>query len=104
MGLPTQDAPYLLEPMAAGYASEEPRVRAALLAAAGRLFFKRPPESGRLLGGLLAAGVADPDQDVHDRALLYYRCVGGCSTGCTRLTQHSKVGHHEQSPSCPLSH
>lgn len=68
-----QDAPYLLEPLAASFASEEVSVRMALLAAAGKLFFQRPPECQRLLGTVLAAAAADSNIDVHDRALLYHR-------------------------------
>lgn len=69
-----QDAPYLLEPLAESFESEPPAVRAALLTAAVQLFFRRPPECARLLGRVLAGGVQDAEQDVHDRALLYYRC------------------------------
>jgi hypothetical protein len=50
-------------------------VKLALLTAAAKLFFSRPPEAQKLLGAALAAGLNDADQDVHDRALLYYRCV-----------------------------
>ncbi len=66
-------APYLLEPLAEAFASEPPPVRLALLTAAATLFFARPPEARRLLGSCLAAGVADTEPDVRDRALLYYR-------------------------------
>ena len=62
-----------MEYMAESYSNEEPSVRLALLSAAPKLFFKRPPECQKVLGTLLAAGVVDEDQDVHDRALLYYR-------------------------------
>lgn len=48
-------------------------MRLALLPAATKLFFKRPPECQLLLGTTLAAAAADSNQDVHDRALLYYR-------------------------------
>ena len=68
-----QEAPYILEDFAKGYDKEDPSVRLALLSAAAKLFFKRPPESQLLLGGLLSAGVQDDNQDVHDRALLYFR-------------------------------
>lgn len=70
-----QDAPYLLEPLAEAeaYSGEQPAVRLALLTASAQLFFKRPPESQHLLGAALACGLADQHQDVHDRALLYYR-------------------------------
>ena len=69
-----QDAPYLLEPLAEGFAEEAVPVRLALLAAVMKLFFRRPPECQKLLGSVLAAASADTNQDVHDRALLYYRC------------------------------
>ena len=45
----------------------------AMLSAVMKLFFKRPPECQQLLGATLAAAAAEPSQDVHDRALLYYR-------------------------------
>lgn len=45
----------------------------AMLSAAMKLFFKRPPECQQLLGATLAAAAAESSQDVHDRALLYYR-------------------------------
>jgi hypothetical protein len=48
-------------------------VKLALLTAAAKLFFRRPGESRKLLGACLAGGLNDSDQDVHDRALLYYR-------------------------------
>ena len=65
----------MLEPLAETevWAGEHPAVRLAALTAAAQLFFKRPPESQRLLGAVLACGLADQHQDVHDRALLYYR-------------------------------
>ena len=69
-----QDAPYLLEECAQGFANEEDEVQLALLSAAMKLFFKRPPECQHLLGAALAAASAETSQDVHDRALLYYRC------------------------------
>ena len=68
-----QDAPYLLEACAQGFAGEEDQVQLALLSAAMKLFFKRPPECQQLLGATLAAASAESSQDVHDRALLYYR-------------------------------
>lgn len=71
---PVKDAPYLLEPLAEGFAEEAVPVRMALLAAVTKLFFRRPPECQKLLGIVLAAASSDSNQDVHDRALLYYRC------------------------------
>jgi hypothetical protein len=61
-----------------GFADEPVPVRLALLAAVGNLFFKRPPECQRLLGSVLYAALADPNQDIHDRALLYYRYACTC--------------------------
>ena len=69
-----QDAPYLLEPLAEGFTEEAVPVRLALLAAVMKLFFRRPPECQKLLGSVLAAASSDTNQDVHDRALFYYRC------------------------------
>jgi hypothetical protein len=72
-------APYLLQPLAEAFGSEPPQVKLALLTAAAKLFFKRPGESRKLLGACLAGGLNDSDQDVHDRALLYYRWA--CTSG-----------------------
>jgi hypothetical protein len=77
----TAAAPYLLQPLADGFSTEPPAVRLALLTAAAKIFFKRPPEGQKLLGACLAAGLGDTDQDVHDRALLYYRWVCGGALG-----------------------
>ncbi|KAK9822016.1 hypothetical protein WJX74_000790 [Apatococcus lobatus] len=74
-GQSIQDAPYLLEPLAASFASEEVSVRIALLSAASKLFFQRPPECQQLLGAVLTAAAADSNIDIHDRALLYYRLL-----------------------------
>eukprot|EP00195_Chlamydomonas_chlamydogama_P008244 CAMPEP_0202904088 /NCGR_PEP_ID=MMETSP1392-20130828/27835_1 /ASSEMBLY_ACC=CAM_ASM_000868 /TAXON_ID=225041 /ORGANISM="Chlamydomonas chlamydogama, Strain SAG 11-48b" /LENGTH=846 /DNA_ID=CAMNT_0049591569 /DNA_START=246 /DNA_END=2786 /DNA_ORIENTATION=+ len=69
------DAPYTLETLVEGFGGEEACVRLALLTAATQLFFKRPPECQKLLGALLSAAINDNNQDVHDRALLYYRLL-----------------------------
>lgn len=70
-----QDAPYLLEPLVEEWASQAVIVRLTLLTAAAKLFFMRPAECQPVLGSTLAAAVADVDQDVHDRALLYFRLL-----------------------------
>ncbi|GAX84188.1 hypothetical protein CEUSTIGMA_g11611.t1 [Chlamydomonas eustigma] len=70
-----QAAPYVLESLVEGVAIEHPSVRLALLTAGAQLFFKRPPECKALLGSLLATCLNDAHQDVHDRALLYYRLL-----------------------------
>jgi AP-4 complex subunit beta-1 len=71
------ESPYLLEPIIDEY-DEEPSatVKLQTLSAAMKLFFKRPPEMQAMLGRLLASAVNDSaNQDVHDRALLYYRLL-----------------------------
>ncbi|KAK9142558.1 hypothetical protein Syun_011958 [Stephania yunnanensis] len=50
-------------------------VRLHLLTAVLKCFLKRPPETQKALGAALAAGLSDSHQDVHDRALLYYRLL-----------------------------
>ncbi|XP_020105678.1 beta-adaptin-like protein A [Ananas comosus] len=70
------DAPYILESLIENWDDEHaPEVRLHLLTAAMKCFFKRPPETQKALGAALAAGLADTHQDVHDRALFYYRLV-----------------------------
>jgi AP-4 complex subunit beta-1 len=71
------EAPYLLERIIDEY-EEEPSstVKIHTLAAAMKLFFKRPPEMQAMLGRLLVSAVNDTtNQDVHDKALLYYRLL-----------------------------
>lgn len=71
------ESPYLLEPIIDEYDEEtSSTVKLHILSAAMKLFFKRPPEMQAMLGRLLAAAVNDTgNQDVHDRALLYYRLL-----------------------------
>ena len=88
-----QDAPYLLEPFAENFAGEDPTVRLALLTAACQLFFKRPPECQKVLGAVLAAGIADSNVDVHDRALLYYRWGGWVGWG--QAVRAAGCGSHD---------
>lgn len=52
-----------------------PKHMQALLTAALKLFFKRPPECRKALGNVLSSGASDAAQEVHDRALLYYRLL-----------------------------
>lgn len=70
-------APYLLEPLIDTYTDEAASaVRLELLTATMKLFFKRPPESQKMLGRLLQSAVSDVTNiDVRDRALLYYRLL-----------------------------
>lgn len=71
-----QDAPYALEGLIDDWEDEiSPEVRLHLLTAVMKCFFRRPPETQKALGAALAAGLADMHQDVHDRALFYYRLL-----------------------------
>ncbi|XP_002516577.2 beta-adaptin-like protein A [Ricinus communis] len=70
------DAPYILESLVENWDDEHSaEVRLHLLTAVMKCFFKRPPETQKALGSALAAGLADFHQDVHDRALFYYRLL-----------------------------
>ncbi|MQL75158.1 hypothetical protein Taro_007510 [Colocasia esculenta] len=70
------DAPYILENLIENWDDEHSsEVRLHLLTAVMKCFFKRPPETHKALGAALAAGLADSHQDVHDRALFYYRLL-----------------------------
>ncbi|KAF6176351.1 hypothetical protein GIB67_011140, partial [Kingdonia uniflora] len=70
------DAPYILESLIDNWDDEHSaEVRLHLLTAVVKCFFRRPPETQKALGAALAAGLADSHQDVHDRALFYYRLL-----------------------------
>jgi hypothetical protein len=70
------DAPYILEGLVENWDEEpSPEVCLHLLTAVMKCFFKRPPETQKALGAVLAAGISDTHQDVHDRALFYYRLL-----------------------------
>ena len=62
-------------------------MRLALLTAALKLFFARPPECQALLGAALAAAAADANQDVRDRGLMYYRRAPRLCAGFLLATQ-----------------
>ncbi|KAL1834658.1 hypothetical protein DCAR_0104869 [Daucus carota subsp. sativus] len=71
-----QDAPYVLESLIENWEDEySAEVRLHLLTSVMKCFFRRPPETQQALGAALAAGIADFHQDVHDRALFYYRLL-----------------------------
>jgi AP-4 complex subunit beta-1 len=69
------EAPYLLEPIIDNYGElDSPSMKLQILSASVKLFFKRPPEMQAMLGRLFSKAINDTTtQDVHDRALLYYR-------------------------------
>ncbi|KAL1830597.1 hypothetical protein ACET3Z_000248 [Daucus carota] len=71
-----QDAPYVLESLVEKWEDEcSAEVRLHLLTSVMKCFFRRPPETQQVLRAALAAGIADFHQDVHDRALFYYRLL-----------------------------
>ncbi|GFH56248.1 beta subunit of clathrin adaptor complex AP2 [Chaetoceros tenuissimus] len=71
------EAPYALEKLIDGYDHIKcSEVKSALLTSTIKLFLKRPPEVQRMLGRLLQSATEDVScQDLHDRALLYYRLL-----------------------------
>lgn len=71
------EAPYALEKVIDSYESiSDSGVKTALLAATVKLFFQRPPEVKNMLGRLLKKATEDvSSQDLHDRALFYYRLL-----------------------------
>jgi AP-4 complex subunit beta-1 len=71
------EAPYSLERFIDGYDSiKDPEVKIALLTSTMKLFFHRSPEVQKMLGRLLQKATEDvSSQDLHDRALLYYRLL-----------------------------
>lgn len=71
------EAPYVLEKVIDSYDNiADAGVKTALLAATVTLFYKRPPEVQLMLGRLLKKAADDvSSQDLHDRALFYYRLL-----------------------------
>jgi len=71
------EAPYALERVIDSYDNiTDDGVKTALLAATVKLFFYRPPEVQHMLGRLLKKATEDvSSQDLHDRALFYYRLL-----------------------------
>ena len=71
------EAPYALEKVIDSYDNiTDDGVKTALLAATVKLFFQRPPEVQQMLGRLLKKATEDvSSQDLHDRALFYYRLL-----------------------------
>ena len=71
------EAPYALERVIDSYDNiADECVKTALLAATVKLFFLRPPEVQQMLGRILKKATEDASsQDLHDRALFYYRLL-----------------------------
>lgn len=71
------EAPYALERVIDSYDNiKDDGVKTALLTATVKLFFQRPPEVQHMLGRLMKKATEDvSSQDLHDRALFYYRLL-----------------------------
>lgn len=71
------EAPYALEKLIDNYDDiQDPTIKIALLSSTMKIFFLRPPEVQQMLGRLLGKATDDvSSQDLHDRALLYYRML-----------------------------
>jgi len=72
-----KEVPYCLEKVIDSYDEiKDPAVKIALLSTTMKLLFKRAPEVQKMLGRLLQKATEDvTSQDVHDRALIYYRLL-----------------------------
>ncbi|XP_062076976.1 beta-adaptin-like protein A [Humulus lupulus] len=85
------DAPYVLESLIENWDEEHSaEVRLHLLTAVMKCFFKRSPETQKALGAALAAGLADFHQDVHDRAVFYFRLLQHNITVAERVVNPPK--------------
>lgn len=76
-GETVREAPYALEKLIDTYDDiDDSEIKLALLTATVKLFLARPPEVQHMLGRLLAKATDDvSSQDLHDRALMYYRLL-----------------------------
>ena len=76
-GETVREAPYALEKLIDTYDDiDDAEIKLALLTATVKLFLVRPPEVQHMLGRLLAKATDDvSSQDLHDRALMYYRLL-----------------------------
>jgi hypothetical protein len=76
-GESVREAPYALEKLIDTYDElQDVSVKEALLTSTMKLFLVRPPEVQHMLGRLLAKATDDvSSQDLHDRALAYYRLL-----------------------------
>jgi AP-4 complex subunit beta-1 len=69
-------APYIMESYIEDYKAQHHTVKLEILSSTMKLFFKRPPETQKMLGRLFETSIQDTSHvDVHDRALYYYRLL-----------------------------
>lgn len=92
-----EEAPYALEKLIDSYETiDDGAVKLALLTSTVKLFFLRAPEVQHMLGRLLAKTTNDvSSQDLHDRALLYYRLL---KSGADTQTIETVVRTHTTIP------
>ena len=81
------EAPYMLERVINNYDEEQSAsIKLQTLSSAMKLLFKRPAEMQAMLGRLLCSAINDSsNQDLHDRALLYYRLLSSNISICETL-------------------
>lgn len=88
------EGPYILESLVPSIEKHGSKAeRLELLTAAMKLFFKRPPEAQKLLGSMLSSILdsdANPDPDLHDRALLFYRLLNESVDLASKIVNASK--------------
>ena len=85
------EAPYMIEKIIDSYDNDlSSSMKTQLLIATMKMFFKRPAEVQGMLGRILRFAINDQsDQDVHDRALLYYRLLTADINVASSLFQNS---------------
>lgn len=90
------EAPYALEKLIDTYDDlKDVSVKHQLLNATLKLFFVRPPEVQRMLGRLLHKATDDvSSQDLHDRALLYYRLLRSGADPSSVISQVIQTNHN----------
>ncbi len=73
------EAPYIIESIIDNYNEEQSAtIKLEILSSSLKLFFQRPAEMQQMLGRLMKTSLNDnSNQDLHDRALLYYRVLVG---------------------------
>jgi vesicle coat complex subunit len=88
------EAPYLLESIINLYEDEESvNIKLTLLSVTVKLFFKRPPEVHKMLGKLLNFAINDvTNQDIHDKALLYYRLLSSDVNAAKKIFSDNYFG------------
>jgi vesicle coat complex subunit len=81
------EAPYMLERVINNYDDEQAvSIKLQALSSAMKLLFKRPAEMQAMVGRLLCSAINDSsNQDLHDRALLYYRLLSSNISICETL-------------------